>query len=92
MNQTDQETALLRRRLRAKLREIRRFIRGDAPEAPSSATICVWIELASMLECYDDVLDLSARLFEAETDPFLYRRAQRLVRLAKVKTGAQRVD
>lgn len=90
MNQREREAALVRRRLGAKLREIRKFIRGEAAETPSPETICVWIELAAMLECYDDVLDLSTRLFEAETEPFLYRRAQRLVRLAKVKTGTQR--
>lgn len=70
------------------MREMRKYLRGDAAVMPSQDTICLWIELAHMLECYEDVVDLAAHLYEAEANPWLYGRAQRLARLAKLKTGA----
>ena len=83
------EVEAVRKRLATRLREIRRFTRGLAERPPTQEEICIWIELAYVLECYDDAIDLSTHLFEAEADPWLYRRARRLVRLARIKTKAQ---
>jgi|SRR5581483_9307833 len=81
------ETAVVRERLQARLREIRRFLRGEASEPPSADLLCIWLELAYILECDDDAIELFQRISEAEADPYLYGRVRRLVRVARQRAG-----
>ncbi len=84
---TGDETAVFRERLQARLREIRRFLRGESSEPPAADLLCVWLELAYILECDEDVLELFQRISEAEADPYLYGRVRRLVRVARQRAA-----
>jgi len=74
----------LERVLKKRLTEIRRFLRGDTVGIDAN-TMCIWLEFCSLLELYDEVVQLFGRISEEAADPFLYGRARRLVRVSKMK-------
>lgn len=84
----DAEEADLLSRIRDRLRAIRRFTRGT-DSGVDTETICMWIELCFVLELHSDVIELFNLLPEESTDPSLYPRARKMVRVSRMKEESQ---
>jgi hypothetical protein len=80
----DEEEVDLLGKIRDRLRSIRRFTQG-IDKAVDAETICMWIDLCFVLELHGDVINLFNLLPADSTDPNLYARARKMVRVARMK-------